>query len=432
MSGFEGSTGGSARAAAAETTESAGLTPLSDGAHAHAQAHAQAWTVAPVGQRRAVSLPSRIPALPTLPLRALLPFGVAPPPAFPLDRLDAARVPLYYLARNALFRALRALGVGPGAGVLMPAYHHGVEVETVRYTGAEPIFYRVDRRWGADLDDVRARLRRARRPLALYLTHVAGFGQPVAEARALCREHSLLLVEDCALALFSAQPDGTPLGSAAELAVFCLYKSLPVPHGGLALCRAPLCPGEPPPLATTLHHLAGSLLAHDELRSGRRRAGWQLLRRLSRRTVDRVSPPVQVGSLRLRPSSLRLGASALLGPLLRRVDAVAVVERRRRNYQRLLAHLGEERCLRPLDPGTCPLFFPVIVDDKRGVLAALEQLGIEAVDFWSVGDPSCVADSFPDAAWLRRHVLELPIHQDLDEESVDRVARGVKRVLGWA
>ena len=42
--------------------------------------------------------------------------------------------------------------------VLMPAYHHGVEVEAVRRTGAEVVFYRVDRAWNADLDDVEAKI----------------------------------------------------------------------------------------------------------------------------------------------------------------------------------------------------------------------------------------------------------------------------------
>ena len=388
---------------------------------------------------------TRIPALPTLSPSALLP-RLAPRPRlpFPLDRVVAHGGPanatlegvppaphsaLYYLARNGIYHGLRALGVGPGSTVLMPSYHHGVEVEAVRRTGAEPLFYRVDRRWRADLDDARVLLRGARRPTALYLTHYAGFAQDLAAARALCREHELLLVEDCALSLLAASPDGAPLGSSGDLAVFCLYKSLPVPHGGLALARAPLPMGARPPLVATLHHLGGSLLANDELHAGRRLA-WERLRRLSRRTVDRVATPVQVGTMHLRPSELRLGASRIVPALVRRVDAGRVVARRRRNYHRLLAQLDDRALFaEPLPPGACPLFFPLLVEDKPPIVRALAARGVEAVDFWSSGDPGCEPSAFADVQWLRRRVLELPIHQDLDDEAIDRVAREVKQVV---
>ena len=158
------------------------------------------------------------------------------------------------------------LGVGDGDVVLMPAYHHGVEVEAVRRTGARVVFYRVDARFTADLDDIRAKAKGAR---VLYLTYIAGWPQPLDEARAIAREHGLLLVEDVALSLFSRDAAGRPFGAAGDLAVFCLYKTLPVPHGGVALASAPLPPGRAPPLLSTLHHLGGSLRAHAYLRYGR-------------------------------------------------------------------------------------------------------------------------------------------------------------------
>jgi dTDP-4-amino-4,6-dideoxygalactose transaminase len=48
----------------------------------------------------------------------------------------------------------------------------------------------------------------------------------------LCRDRSMLLVEDCALSLLS-EPDGEPLGSHGDWSIFCLYKTLPVPNGAL-------------------------------------------------------------------------------------------------------------------------------------------------------------------------------------------------------
>ena len=72
----------------------------------------------------------------------------------------------------------------------------------------------------------------------VYVTHYAGFAQPIAEALAIARaHHGVRLFEDCALSLFARTPTGIPLGSFGDASCFCLYKSLSLPHGGLLLAR---------------------------------------------------------------------------------------------------------------------------------------------------------------------------------------------------
>lgn len=48
-----------------------------------------------------------------------------------------------------------------------------------------------------------------------------------------------MLVEDLALGLFSAAPDGTPLGSCGDMSVFSLVKTLPLPDGGALWLKQP-------------------------------------------------------------------------------------------------------------------------------------------------------------------------------------------------
>src|SRR5256886_6943233 len=45
--------------------------------------------------------------------------------------------------RGAVWLALKALGLGPGSRLAMPAYHCGSEVEAARLAGVEVVFYRV-------------------------------------------------------------------------------------------------------------------------------------------------------------------------------------------------------------------------------------------------------------------------------------------------
>jgi dTDP-4-amino-4,6-dideoxygalactose transaminase len=51
------------------------------------------------------------------------------------------------------------------------------------------------------------------------------------------------------------------------------------------------------------------------------------------------------------------------------------------------------------------------------------------VDFWNQGHALCPADEFPETASLRRRVLELPVHQDLEPEDMTHVARAVEEAL---
>ena len=178
------------------------------------------------------------------------------------------------------------------------------------------------------------------------------------------------------------------------------------------------------PLGATLHHLSGQLLQHLELRSpSLGRPLRAAARRTAQATVDQVVQNVQTGTMHLRPHELCLGCSPWVGKICRRLDLEMVVVRRRRNFRRLAEELDGvlEVIGAPLPPGACPLFVPVRVREKRSLQQRLLGRGIDAIDFWSSG-----ASPFPEVAALRREVLELPCHQSLDDEDIDRVARAVK------
>lgn len=375
-----------------------------------------------------------IPSLPTLSPVLLAPMLAASrAPLFPLDRLGSREAQRFFLARAAVWHATRHFLDGRPGKVLMPAYHHGVEVEAVRAAGAEVVFYRVGADMQIDLDDVRRRLADPQVRIA-YLTHFIGLAQPVAAFARLCAENGVPWIEDCALALLSSASDGRPLGSTGDASIFCLYKTLPVPHGGLLLSECVPPPGSlgSPPLLSTLHHMAGLVLADLELRSpGLGRAVRQAARSAARSTVDAVVPTMKTGTMYLSPHELDLGASTLVDRLLPRFDLGRVVARRRRNFERLASQLRDRVRIHgdPLPPGACPLFVPIRVRDKGSLLRALRARGIDAIDFWGIGDPACPEEQFPEVQALRREVLELPCHQSLDDGAIDFVARTAQELL---
>jgi dTDP-4-amino-4,6-dideoxygalactose transaminase len=181
-------------------------------------------------------------------------------------------------------------------------------------------------------------------------------------------------------------------------------------------------------VADTAHHAAGLMLAHLELRRPAVAGLGRSLRALGRRVwhVDAAT-----GTDHLRARDLWLGAADVVEQLVARLDLDMVITRRRRNYRRLVAALGDVATLvRPeLPDGVCPLSLPVRVADKAAAMRALGAAGVAAIDLWSSGDPACPLDRFGDVAALRREVLELPCHQSLDDEAIDRVAAAARVAL---
>jgi hypothetical protein len=361
----------------------------------------------------------------------LSPLAAERPPAFPFG---VARVTRYYFARNAVWHGARLLGL-EGEEVLVPAYHHGVEVGALVHAGAVPRFVRVDARMRLDLDDLEAKI--GPRTRAIYVIHYAGFAQPMDELRALARRRELWVIEDCALSLFAAE--GTrPLGSTGHLGVFCFYKTLPVPNGGALVVNDPAVAGSPPaprsaPLASTLSHATGSVLANAALRFGDAgeavRTGVRRAYALARGASG--LRPVSTGTMTFDPADRDLGMSPLSERIARRCDAGEIVAARRRNYFLLLGRLRDRvpPVLAEVPAGASPLFYPLLCDDKAAVQARLAAKGIETVDFWREGHVACPAGEFPEVDALRRRVLELPVHQDLDADDMAFVARSVKEAL---
>jgi perosamine synthetase len=374
-----------------------------------------------------------VPCMQTAWPHMLLPRPAASVPlAFPFEQPGLR---YRYFARNAVWDAIRLLDLA-GKRVLMPAYHHGVELETLLAAGVKPVFFRVDAQMRCDWDDAR---QKAQDVSAVYVIHYAGFPQDMAAARKLADELGVPVFEDCALALLSRDGE-KPLGSFGDVSVFCLYKTLPVPNGGALLARGDFArkvadlPGVvQPKFTSTVSHLAGSMLSNLELRTGEvgRRAR-QAMREAGRWFVSRANVErVSTGTQHFNLDDVQLGMSALSHLVLRNQDFAGIVERRRRNYFLLYAALRDVAppVTGELKPGVCPLFYPVSVDDKASAMARLLARGVETVDFWRVRHPAVPGGMFPEVDRLRERVLELPVHQDLSPADAEHVARCVRELL---
>ncbi|MGK2927247.1 MAG: DegT/DnrJ/EryC1/StrS family aminotransferase [Lysobacterales bacterium] len=375
------------------------------------------------------SEPLYVPEYPTLYPGMLFSRGL--PADFPPFASD--NVHWFYFARNAVWNAVKMLGL-EGSEVLVPSYHHGVEIEALVHAGATPVFYRVGSNWDVDLADVAERIGPDTR--ALYLIHYAGFPGPVREMKSLAEKHGLVLIEDCALSLLSSA-HGVQLGTTGDVGIFCLYKTLPVPNGGALqvnvthLYTMPRL--RPPPVTSVFNHSASALLKNLELRGGRAgRWSRSLLRSVAHGAV-RTSQVERIatGTMHFDPGHVNLGISPLSLRIARAHDFADTIAVRRHNYRVLLEQLAPvcPPLFESLPEGVCPLFYPLRVNNKANVLQRLHSGGIEAIDFWRDPHPACDSRAFPESAELRNSIIEIPCHQDISSKTLSRMVAAVHQAL---
>ncbi len=338
----------------------------------------------------------------------------------------------FHVARNGIYQLIRALGYGPGDTVLMPAYHSGNEVLAVQSAGAKVKFFSVDRNMRVDLEEITKLCRKG--PKALFIIHYLGWAQPVAELERICTENGVTLIEDCALALLS-EHEGKMLGTVGDYSIFCLYKTLPVPAGGLLVQnRRPIAALESLHLesvsaTSTLSQVVNLGLPWLRMRSdwaGRSVLGLKRLvgSALSALNVKRVP----VGDMGFDVENANLGISQFSERLVKSFDFERIKQIRRRNFRMLDERLDGSvtKLDRRLEPGMCPLFFPIVVRDKHATWMTLKKRGVMATLFWNQGLEE--RQQWPHTQWLRDHVLELPIHQDVTPAHVEYMVTEIQKL----
>ena len=349
---------------------------------------------------------------------------------FPLGKGDEK---YFYVARNGIYHLFRALGFEKHESVLVPDYHSGNETSAIRAAGVDIRFYPIRRNLQPDFEALERLCGPETR--ALYVIHFMGWPQPMDRLVEFCKTRGLLLIEDCALS-FLSEFQGQPLGSIGDYAVYCLYKTLPLPNGAVLVQNRGsleklerLITVEPARVSVIgrssellLESFRSRLPLPGAMLAGMKAAAGHALTAFS---IERE----RVGNIGFDLDKVDTGMSAICRWLLRHLDYEGIRNRRRANFQWLEERLRGKVNLLPLelDEGVCPLFFPILVNDKKAVAADLQRRGIGVVELWNEGDPEADGSGSEDARFLRKHVLELPIHQNVTEDQLDYIAQEVTR-----
>ena len=165
-------------------------------------------------------------------------------PVSALEAAFAAELGLpYCVALNScgssMFVALKSAGVMPGDAVLSNCFTLAPVPGALAHAGARPVLVDVCDDYTIDLDDL-ARKARSSGAKTLLLSHMRGHICDMTRLSAVCTEHGLALIEDCAHTM-GAGWDGRATGTWGQAGCFSLqsYKHANSGEGGLLVTRDP-------------------------------------------------------------------------------------------------------------------------------------------------------------------------------------------------
>ena len=307
-----------------------------------------------------------------------------------------AHVALFWKGRVALYAILRALGIGPGDEVVVPAFTCVVVPNAVMYTGAVPVYVDIDETtYTPDVAAVRAAIGPPTR--AILAQNTFGLSSDVDGLASVAASHGAIVLDDCTHGLGGAYR-GKPNGTTAHAAFYSTQWSKPISTGlgGIAVTPDPVLARELRALERTARDptlvdqaLLGAMVVARERAATPRtlRFGRAVYRALgqgglvpgssSRRELESPLMPsnflTRMSQLQADLGTRRLGA--LSGAVLRRR---AVAER----YSRWLRVRGRTAVHEPPDCTHAFLRYPLRVRGRDAFLDDARRRGLDLGDWF--------------------------------------------------
>jgi dTDP-4-amino-4,6-dideoxygalactose transaminase len=310
---------------------------------------------------------------------------------------------------DALLLALMAEGIGPGDAVFVPAFTFVATVEVAVLAGATPIFVDIRRdTFNLDVESLEAAIgeakRRGLKPTCVIPVDLYGQPADYAAIAELAAAHGMLVIGDAAQS-FGASLNGKKVGTLAAYTATSFYPSKPL--GGY---------GD-----------GGAVFTDDDDRAAR-------LRALRNHGKGPDRPDAEYVGLNSRLDSIQ--AAILLEKLRLFPGEIPARQERADRYNRGLETVTETP---ELMAGATSVWaqYTIVTDDRDGLAKACREAGVPtAIHYASALNclppyremPTPPA-GVPQAEWLAKRVISLPMHPYLDDAGQDLIIDTVRDAL---
>jgi perosamine synthetase len=305
-------------------------------------------------------------------------------------------VTLFWRGRVAMYAILRALGIGRGDEVIVPAFTCVAVPNAVLYTGATPVYVDIDEAtYTADPAAVAAAM--GPRTRVVLAQNTFGLSADLNALREIARAQGAFVVDDCTHGLGGTYM-GEANGAAAHAAFYSTQWSKPISTGlgGIAVTSDPALARElatleraaPEPSLRDRALLAGMLLARERIATPRTiRAGRAAYRAVSRAgLVPGSSSGGELAGTEM-PAAFVARLSAFQARLASRRLATlgAAVRRRRAMAERYTAWLAAHGKTAPHEPDWALhafLRYPVRESERDAFVEEAHRRGVLLGDWF--------------------------------------------------
>lgn len=300
---------------------------------------------------------------------------------------------------DALILGIRALGIGVGDEVIVPAETYIASVLGITENRATPVYVDVDPdTYLIDVNRIESAI--SENTKAIIPVHLYGQACNMDEITSIANKHHLAIIEDCAQS-HGAKWNGKMTGTQGTLAAFSFYPTKPLGAFGDG----------------------GAVVTNDD------------------ELADKLRMLRNYGS-RVKYHNESIGRNSRLDEIqaaLLRVSLKHIVETQKaRCYfaNRYLNEIKNDKVKLPyIDNRSSHVFhlFPVIVEDQNRFQAYMEATGVKTQIHYPIPPFSADCyisqghseDEFPNATFISRHEISLPLFHGINDEDFNAVIRAI-------
>ena len=379
-----------------------------------------------------------IPMNPGLPLTWMLPLGKKiEKENWENSFLHGQNRLMTYSGSAALSVAAKGLKQIGRDHLIAPSYNCGHEIEPFLREKFTVDFYRIDKQGKIDLNNLESLLNGSHQ--IVLITHYFGFANNVEDVLNLCRRKDVFLIEDCAHSFLSTIREKS-IGSWGDLAIFSLWKILPIPDGGCLVLNNPDIPIVLPTIQpksmsvyikTIKLFIEYLFLKADKLTKlsfiilQYIKNGLSMGQVILRKHIAKKTYTIDDESFDFDSQVLNWALSKNSFHILSKINKFQEIkEKRRSNYLYILDALSDLKRLQPLynklPEGICPLKFPLVPkEDHPNFGCIMEKYSPYISRWWSHFHPAVPREQFPESEWLKKNCFVIQIHQDMEVKHLD-------------
>ena len=282
----------------------------------------------------------------------------------------------YKKARYGFFELLKELKKQGDYTIFLPAYigyspneGSGIDdpIEELQY---KKVFYKIDAELNIDINDLKTKIKEVKGLKILLLVHYFGYVDPKIENIVkYAKNNGMIIIEDCAHAFYTDFVD-KKCGKYGDFCLYSLHKMFPLDDGGM---------------------------------------------------------------IKINNSNNSLQLSSTVVYDLFRYDIVEIAEKRKRNAKIIYDNLKdmEEITILRNDDSITPQTFPILLDEKikEKVYFKMNELGYQIVALCFRMIPQIDKLTYADSYKVSQKILNLPIHQDIDEKDLIDMCKALKKVV---